>query len=113
MVRLSSFGWRNLTCPKPPAPVTSRKIISLLNGGVSGPQLLALMTGVVPEPWVNCRGIEAEVGLLSVHADRTATAQSSVTAPVRVGIRTPRGLEGPTGTASPRGWRRSKAGAAA
>src|SRR5258705_12588198 len=48
MVRLSSLGWRNLTCPNPRPPVTSRKMISLLNGGVSGPQLLALMPGCVP-----------------------------------------------------------------
>src|SRR2546427_13276190 len=40
----ASLGWRNLTCPNTPLPVTSRRITPSLNSGVSGPQLLALMT---------------------------------------------------------------------
>src|SRR2546428_13197944 len=46
----ASLGWRNLTCPKPPLPVTSRRMTSSLNGGVSGPQLLALMRAFAGAP---------------------------------------------------------------
>src|SRR2546427_3912388 len=46
----ASWGWRNLTCPNPPLPVTSRRMPSSLTGGVPGPQLLALMRAFAGAP---------------------------------------------------------------